>query len=70
MGIYLATSHLSWHYQDGCRGRWTSINGTNHRWLMLPQAVGQICATASMSHNLAQCQMLVLKAVAAGAKVF
>ena len=37
---------------------------------MLLQAVGQICATASMAHNLAQCQMLVRKAVAAGAKVF
>jgi hypothetical protein len=46
------------------------MKGTNHRQLMVPQAVGQICATASMSHNLAQCQMLVGKAVAAGAKVF
>jgi hypothetical protein len=46
------------------------MKGTNRRWLMLLQAVGQICATASMAHNLAQCQMLVRKAVAAGAKVF
>jgi hypothetical protein len=34
------------------------------------QAVGQICSTASMAHNLAQCQALVHNAVAAGAKVF
>ncbi|RVX68846.1 hypothetical protein B0A52_07501 [Exophiala mesophila] len=31
-------------------------------------AVGQICSTASMTHNLAQCQTLVRKAVASGAK--
>ncbi|KAK2773950.1 Carbon-nitrogen hydrolase [Emmonsiellopsis sp. PD_33] len=31
-------------------------------------AVGQLCSTASMAHNLAQCQLLVKKAVAAGAK--
>ncbi|KAL6718028.1 Carbon-nitrogen hydrolase [Lecanora helva] len=31
-------------------------------------AVGQLCSTASMSHNLTQCQILVKKAVAAGAK--
>lgn len=33
------------------------------------KAVGQLCSTASMTHNLAQCQILVKKAVAAGAKV-
>lgn len=33
------------------------------------QAVGQLCSTASMSHNLQQCRTLVKKAVAAGAKV-
>ncbi|KAL1973446.1 hypothetical protein VTN31DRAFT_6081 [Thermomyces dupontii] len=31
-------------------------------------AVGQLCSTASMAANLAQCQVLVRKAVAAGAK--
>ncbi|KAL2043332.1 hypothetical protein N7G274_003638 [Stereocaulon virgatum] len=31
-------------------------------------AVGQLCSTASMTHNLSQCQILVRKAVAAGAK--
>ncbi|KAL1955999.1 hypothetical protein VTO42DRAFT_7899 [Malbranchea cinnamomea] len=31
-------------------------------------AVGQLCSTSSMAHNLAQCQVLVRKAVAAGAK--
>ncbi|THC92544.1 hypothetical protein EYZ11_007997 [Aspergillus tanneri] len=31
-------------------------------------AVGQLCSTASMATNLAQCQTLVRKAVAAGAK--
>ncbi|KAH8697500.1 nitrilase, putative [Talaromyces proteolyticus] len=31
-------------------------------------AVGQLCSTASMAHNLSQCQVLVRKAVAAGAK--
>ncbi|KAJ9191415.1 hypothetical protein DTO021D3_2977 [Paecilomyces variotii] len=31
-------------------------------------AVGQLCSTASMASNLAQCQVLVRKAVAAGAK--
>jgi len=31
-------------------------------------AVGQLCSTASMSHNLALCQILVKKAVDAGAK--
>ncbi|OJJ49370.1 hypothetical protein ASPZODRAFT_150266 [Penicilliopsis zonata CBS 506.65] len=35
---------------------------------MVIAAVGQICSTASMSANLAQCQVLVQKAVAAGAK--
>ncbi len=40
-------------------------------WLtcITEQAVGQICSTASLSHNLAQCQVLVRRAVAAGAKV-
>lgn len=33
------------------------------------QAVGQLCSTANMAHNLIQCQILVQKAVAAGAKV-
>ena len=33
------------------------------------QAIGQLCSTASMSHNLALCQILVKKAVEAGAKV-
>ncbi|KAI0136800.1 carbon-nitrogen family protein [Xylariales sp. AK1849] len=32
-------------------------------------AVGQICSTASMSHNLEQCVKLVARAAAAGAKV-
>ncbi|KAH8677902.1 carbon-nitrogen hydrolase [Xylariales sp. PMI_506] len=32
-------------------------------------AVGQICSTASMAHNLEQCVKLVAKAAAAGAKV-
>ncbi|KAG4418274.1 hypothetical protein IFR04_008632 [Cadophora malorum] len=31
-------------------------------------AIGQLCSTASMSHNLALCQSLVKKAVEAGAK--
>jgi len=31
-------------------------------------AVGQLCSTANMAHNLKQCQALVQKAVAAGAK--
>ncbi|KAL1857274.1 Carbon-nitrogen hydrolase [Paecilomyces lecythidis] len=31
-------------------------------------AVGQLCSTASMANNLAQCQVLVRKAVSAGAK--
>ncbi|KIW26565.1 uncharacterized protein PV07_09650 [Cladophialophora immunda] len=35
---------------------------------MVLAAIGQICSNASMSHNLAQCQKLVQKAVAAGAK--
>ncbi|KIW51112.1 hypothetical protein PV05_09863 [Exophiala xenobiotica] len=35
---------------------------------MVLAAVGQICSTASMTHNLAQCQKLVHKAVQAGAK--
>ena len=33
------------------------------------KAVGQLCSTANVSHNLQQCQLLVKKAVAAGAKV-
>ncbi|CAI7630704.1 unnamed protein product [Penicillium bialowiezense] len=36
---------------------------------MVLAAVGQICSTASITSNLAQCQLLVKKAVAAGAKV-
>ncbi|KAE8414507.1 carbon-nitrogen hydrolase [Aspergillus pseudocaelatus] len=35
---------------------------------MVIAAVGQLCSTASMAANLAQCQILVRKAVAAGAK--
>lgn len=35
---------------------------------MVIAAVGQLCSTASMTANLAQCQILVRKAVAAGAK--
>ena len=31
--------------------------------------MGQLCSTTSLSHNLAQCQVLVRKAVTAGAKV-
>ncbi|WPG99709.1 Hypothetical protein R9X50_00252800 [Acrodontium crateriforme] len=31
-------------------------------------AIGQICSTASMAHNLAQCRVVIKKAVAAGAK--
>lgn len=31
-------------------------------------AIGQLCSTASMSHNLALCQALAKKAVEAGAK--
>ncbi|OAX85341.1 hypothetical protein ACJ72_00270 [Emergomyces africanus] len=31
-------------------------------------AVGQLCSTASLAHNLSQCQILVKKAVDAGAK--
>ncbi|GFG01149.1 nitrilase, putitive [Aspergillus udagawae] len=31
-------------------------------------AIGQLCSTASMTSNLAQCQVLVRKAVASGAK--
>lgn len=37
--------------------------------LIRVQAVGQLCSTASMTVNLAQCQTLVQKAVSAGAKV-
>jgi len=40
-----------------------------HQQNMVLAAVGQICSTASMTHNLAQCQKLVHKAVQAGAKV-
>ncbi|KAI1993073.1 Carbon-nitrogen hydrolase [Ophidiomyces ophidiicola] len=36
---------------------------------MTRAAVGQLCSTASMAHNLFQSQTLVQKAVAAGAKV-
>ncbi|KAJ5387995.1 hypothetical protein N7509_010536 [Penicillium cosmopolitanum] len=36
---------------------------------MVLAAVGQLCATASITSNLAQCQTLVRKAAAAGAKV-
>ncbi|KAJ5595378.1 uncharacterized protein N7459_001586 [Penicillium hispanicum] len=36
---------------------------------MVLAAVGQLCATASITTNLAQCQTLVRKAAAAGAKV-
>jgi hypothetical protein len=33
------------------------------------KAVGQICSTNSLTHNLAQCRVVIQKAVAAGAKV-
>ncbi|KAJ5929427.1 hypothetical protein N7454_006377 [Penicillium verhagenii] len=36
---------------------------------MVLAAVGQLCATASITSNLAQCQTLIQKAAAAGAKV-
>lgn len=36
---------------------------------MVIAALGQICSTASLTHNLAQCQKLALKAAKAGAKV-
>ncbi|GAM87755.1 hypothetical protein ANO11243_057820 [Dothideomycetidae sp. 11243] len=36
---------------------------------MVLAAVGQICSTASLAHNLAQCKVAVQKAVAAGAKI-
>ncbi|KAJ5089505.1 hypothetical protein N7532_008189 [Penicillium argentinense] len=36
---------------------------------MVHAAVGQLCATASITSNLVQCQTLVRKAAAAGAKV-
>ncbi|KAF4549483.1 Carbon-nitrogen hydrolase-like protein 5 [Elsinoe fawcettii] len=36
---------------------------------MVLAAVGQICSTASMAHNLAQCRTVIQKAVAAGAKM-
>ena len=39
------------------------------RKLTSPQAVGQICSTASMTHNLAQCRAVIQKAVTGGAKV-
>lgn len=35
---------------------------------MVIAAVGQICSTASMAHNLQQCRLLVQKAATAGAK--
>jgi hypothetical protein len=35
----------------------------------IPQAIGQLCSTASMTKNLALCQVLVKRAVEAGAKV-
>ena len=35
----------------------------------LRQAVGQLCSTASMAHNLQQCQILIRKAAVAKAKV-
>ncbi|KKY25502.1 putative nitrilase [Phaeomoniella chlamydospora] len=35
---------------------------------MVLAAVGQICSTSSLTHNLAQCQNLAAKAAAAGAK--
>lgn len=34
-----------------------------------PQAVGQICSTASMAHNLAQCVRLMEEAAGKGAQV-
>jgi hypothetical protein len=41
-------------------------------WLMIiceRQAIGQICSSNSMAHNLAQCVKLVGQAAGAGAKV-
>jgi len=35
---------------------------------MVKAAIGQLCSTASMSHNLSLCQILVKEAAAAGAK--
>ncbi|KAI4726267.1 putative nitrilase [Aureobasidium sp. EXF-10728] len=36
---------------------------------MIKAAIGQICSTSNLSHNLGQCKILVKKAVAEGAKV-
>ncbi|KAF2222945.1 carbon-nitrogen hydrolase [Elsinoe ampelina] len=36
---------------------------------MVLAAVGQICSTANISHNLGQCRTIIQKAVTAGAKV-
>lgn len=33
------------------------------------QAIGQLCSTSSMAHNLSQCKVLFQKAAALGAKV-
>lgn len=37
--------------------------------LITQQAVGQICSTNSLEHNLAQCRVIIQKAVAKGARV-
>lgn len=57
--------------RHGSRGEFRnhSQNPHNCSSLTIAQAVGQICSTSSMSHNLAQCRTVVQKAVAAGAKV-
>ncbi|KAF2153107.1 nitrilase [Myriangium duriaei CBS 260.36] len=36
---------------------------------MVLAAIGQICSTASLAHNLAQCRTVVQKAIAGGAKI-
>lgn len=37
---------------------------------MCAKAVGQICSTASMAHNLEQCRKLMEEAAGKGAKVW
>lgn len=54
-----------------CHGHCSEINGI--QIVVLPanqqQAVGQICSTSSLAHNLEQCVRLVAKAATGGAKV-
>jgi hypothetical protein len=49
---------------DGC-----TVLHLPYSYLHDPKAVGQICSTANMGHNLKLCQAVVSKATAAGAKV-